>query len=193
MTKRTATADGKPWQTGARPEDGAMSSSRSDAELPRETLGKRRETPFTYAPELLEAVPLATVEGGQASPWVCLGCLRFTSLCPVTGQPDWAELAINYLPDAQLVESKSLKEYLNSFRMHGDFHEDVCRIICRDLVHCMAPRYIEVEGRFDSRGSVAIWPFVQQAKAGDAEAEEILRQRRVMHRPGATGGSANRG
>lgn len=163
-----------------------MSQTRSEGDLPQQSLGKRRDTPFTYTPALLEAIPLAAVDGtdGQQA-WVCLHALRFTSLCPVTGQPDWAEVSINFIPDAQLIESKSLKEYLGSFRMHGDFHEDVCRIINRDIVQCIQPRYLEVIGRFDSRGSIAIWPYVQWAKADDAEAEAIRNHRRNSWFPGA--------
>lgn len=162
------------------------SRTRSGTALPTATLGKRRATPFTYAPRLLEAVPLGVGRRfASAAPWVSNLCLRFTSLCPVTGQPDWAELTLNYIPDALLVESKSLKEYLGSFRMHGDFHEDVCRIVCDDLAKLIRPRYLEVVGHFEARGSIAIWPYVQYAAAGDAEAAEILRHRRLDYRPGA--------
>ncbi len=146
--------------------------------LPHTTLGKRRATPFTYAPRLLEAVPLPVGRAfAQPGLWVCLRCLRFTSLCPVTGQPDWGVITVNYIPAKRLVESKSLKEYLGSFRMHGDFHEDVVRVVCDDLVRLLAPRYLEVVGRFDARGSIAIWPYVQYAAPGD---EEMLAVR--MHR-----------
>lgn len=154
--------------------------------LPHATLGKRRQQPFTYTPALLEAVPLSVGRRFACdSLWVSLDCLRFTSLCPVTGQPDWAELAVNYLPDAQLVESKSLKEYLTSFRMHGDFHEDVCRIVCDDLVACVQPRYLEVVGIFDSRGSIAIWPYAQYARPGDDFAQKVLEHRVLNYAPGA--------
>lgn len=160
------------------------STTRGEDAMPRATLGTRRETPFTYAPDLLEAVPFRPAEDGEWT-WVSNNCLRFTSLCPVTGQPDWADIFVNYVPDAHLVESKSFKEYLASFRMHGDFHEDCCRIICRDLVTCMHPRYIEVCGHFDSRGSIAIWPYIQWARADDAEADTIRQHRRLHYRPGA--------
>ena len=159
---------------------------RSGAALPTATLGKRRTTPFTYTPGLLEAVPYGIGRAfANDRVWVSNNCLRFTSLCPVTGQPDWADLFLNYIPDKALVESKSLKEYLGSFRNHGDFHEDVCRIICDDLAKLLSPRYLEVIGQFDSRGSIAIWPYVQYAEPGDTEAQEILRQRRANYRPGA--------
>ena len=168
------------------------SRSRPDQDLPQATLGKRRDTPFTYAPELLEAVTLPALDPplpGIAPPWVALDCERFTSLCPVTGQPDWADISIAYIPNELLVESKSLKEYLTSFRMHGDFHEDVCRIIVRDLVQLLQPRYFEVFGHFDSRGSIAIWPYVQWAAADDAEAQHIYQQRRAGFDPRRLGAS----
>lgn len=168
-----------------------MASLRTRRELPHASLGKRRRQPFSYSPRLLEAIPLA---GGRrfacGAPLVSLLCRRFTSLCPVTGQPDWADLTISYLPDRLLVESKSLKEYLTSFRQHGDFHEDVVRVVCDDLVRLLAPRYLEVIGRFDSRGSVAIWPCAQFARPDDAEAADMLRHRRLGFAPGAWTGPA---
>ncbi|MBA3710466.1 MAG: preQ(1) synthase [Planctomycetes bacterium] len=160
-------------------------SVRRGRSLPVATLGKRTRLSFTYKPELLEAIPFGVGRAfATSNTWVSNNCLRFTSLCPVTGQPDWADIFINFIPDARLVESKSLKEYLNSFRMHGDFHEDVCRLICDDLVRCMGPRYLEVIGHFDSRGSIAIWPYVQYAKDGDAGAQQILQHRLLHYTPG---------
>ena len=96
--------------------------------------------------------------------WVTLTCPEFTSLCPLTGQPDFANLTIQYVPDARMVESKSLKLYLFSFRNHGDFHEDCVNIILKDLVRLMAPRYIEVFGDFNPRGGIAIKPFANYGK-----------------------------
>ena len=116
--------------------------------------------------------------------WVSNNCLRFTSLCPVTGQPDWADIYLNYIPSALLVESKSFKEYLGSFRMHGDFHEDVCRIICDDLVRLLAPRYLEIIGQFDSRGSIAIWPYVQYAVPSDEAMQKLMLDRMTNYAPG---------
>ncbi|MBQ2508429.1 MAG: preQ(1) synthase, partial [Bacteroidales bacterium] len=84
--------------------------------------------------------------------WVQFNCPEFTSLCPVTGQPDFAEIKIMYLPDKRMVESKSLKLYLFSFRNHGDFHEACVNIIKNDLVKLMEPRYLEVIGIFTPRG-----------------------------------------
>lgn len=159
-------------------------TTRAPRDLPTATLGKRRDQPFTYSPALLESVPLAARGDDGGRLWVSLACLRFSSLCPVTGQPDWGEFTINYLPTDKLVESKSLKEYLTSFRMHGDFHEDLCRIIGNDLVALLAPRFIEVTGLFDSRGSIAIWPYWSWAAAGDQEAAELRAHRLRDYAPG---------
>ncbi len=163
----------------------SQSQERNEDQLPSATLGTRRETPFTYTPSLLESITIDIKRpfAGQHS-WVTNNCLRFTALCPVTGQPDWADICINYIPKQHLVESKSLKEYLGSFRMHGDFHEDVCRIFCEDIVECIQPTYIEVIGQFDSRGSIAIWPYVQWADPSSAWAVELQRERCLHYAPG---------
>lgn len=155
--------------------------------LPQATLGRRRDTPFTYTPSLLEAIPIEARTAASEPMWVTNACLRFTSLCPVTGQPDWAELTISYVPHRHLVESKSLKEYLGSFRNHGDFHEDCIRLICSDLATCIDPRYLEVCGHFDSRGSIAIWPFAQHARRTDRWAQRLRDQRFAAYRPGGYG------
>ena len=78
--------------------------------------------------------------------FVKFNCPEFTSLCPMTGQPDFATIYISYVPDVKMVESKSLKLYLFSFRNHGDFHEDCVNIIMKDLIKLMDPKYIEVWG-----------------------------------------------
>lgn len=96
--------------------------------------------------------------------FVKFNCPEFTSLCPITGQPDFAELTIAYVPDQKLVESKSLKLYLFSFRNHGDFHEDVVNIIMEDLIRLLEPKYIEVWGRFLPRGGISIDPYCNYGK-----------------------------
>ena len=105
-------------------------------------------------------------------------CPEFTTLCPITGQPDFGEIKILYIPDERMVESKSLKLYLFSFRNHGDFHEDVVNIILNDLVKAMNPRYIEVLGLFVPRGGISIHPYVNYGRKGtkyEALAEERMR------------------
>ena len=109
-----------------------------------------------------------------------LYCPEFTSLCPMTGQPDFAAIYISYVPDQKLVESKSLKLYLFSFRNHGDFHEDCVNIIMKDLIKLMEPKYIEVWGKFTPRGGLAIDPYANYGKPG-TEWEAAAKKRLMMH------------
>lgn len=119
--------------------------------------------PVDYAPEMLE-----TFENKHADHdyLVKFDCPEFTTLCPKTGQPDFGHIYISYIPDLRMVESKSLKLYLFSFRNHGDFHEDVVNIILNDLWRLMDPRYLEVRGEFMPRGGISIHPY---ANRGDAD------------------------
>ena len=98
-----------------------------------------------YAPEVLETF---TNKHPDNDYFVKFNCPEFTSLCPITGQQDFANITISYVPNIKMVESKSLKLYLFSFRNHGDFHEDCVNIIMKDLIKLMDPKYIEVWGRF---------------------------------------------
>ena len=84
-------------------------------------LGQKTQYKMDYAPEVLETFENKHLENDY---WVRFNCPEFTSLCPITGQPDFAEIRISYIPSQRMVESKSLKLYLFSFRNHGDFHED---------------------------------------------------------------------
>lgn len=95
---------------------------------------------------------------------VKLECNEFTAICPVTGQPDFAVIDIEYIPDKKLIESKSLKLYLFSFRNHGEFHEDCVNRIANDLYALLDPKWIKIIGRFNSRGGVAITPVVEKGK-----------------------------
>lgn len=83
-------------------------------------------------------------------------CPEFTSICPITGQPDFGHILIDYIADQQCIESKALKLYLFSFRNHGAFHEEVVNRILDDLVKACDPRQITVTGRFMPRGGIAI-------------------------------------
>lgn len=126
-------------------------SGRNKEELNGVTLLGNQGTkyPMDYAPEMLETF----VNKHQDTDYfVKFNCPEFTSLCPLTGQPDFATIYISYVPDVKMVESKSLKLYLFSFRNHGDFHEDCINIIMKDLVKLMDPKYIEVWGKFTPRG-----------------------------------------
>ena len=88
-------------------------------------------------------------------------CPEFTSLCPITGQPDFGQITIEYTPDHRCVESKSLKIYLFSFRNHGSFHEQVANQILDDLVATCEPRWAKVSGIFRPRGGIAIHVFAE--------------------------------
>ena len=98
--------------------------------------------------------------------FVKFNCPEFTSLCPITGQPDYATIIISYVPDERLVESKSLKLCLFTYRNHGDFHEDVVNTIMKDLIALLDPKYIEVWGRFLPRGGLSIDPYCNYGKPG---------------------------
>ena len=138
---------------------------RSEEELEGVTLlgNKSSVYAYDYNPELLERFPNKHPGNDYM---VMLNCPEFTSLCPKTGQPDFAEIRICYIPDQVIVESKSLKLYLFSFRNHGDFHEDCANIIMKDLVRLLEPKYIEVEGIFTPRGGISIYPFANYGKPG---------------------------
>ncbi len=115
-------------------------------------LGKPTAYEFSYSPAVLETFDNRHPGNDY---WVKFNCPEFTSLCPITGQPDFAAIYISYIPDVKMVESKSLKLYLFSFRNHGGFHEDCVNIIMKDLIALMEPRYIEVWGKFTPRGGSA--------------------------------------
>lgn len=105
---------------------------------------------------------------------------EFTSLCPMTGQPDFATIYISYIPDVKMVESKSLKLYIFSFRNHGAYHEDCIATIVDDLVELLDPRYIEVWGKFTPRGGISIDPYVNYGKPG-TKFEEMAKKRLLYH------------
>ena len=116
-----------------------------------------------YDPTLIEAFSNRHPENDY---FVKVNCPEFTSLCPITGQPDFANIVISYVPDQKIVESKSLKLYLFSFRNHGDYHEDVVNVIMKDLIALLEPRYIEVWGRFLPRGGLSLDPYCNYGKPG---------------------------
>ncbi|MBR1678118.1 MAG: NADPH-dependent 7-cyano-7-deazaguanine reductase QueF [Bacteroidales bacterium] len=112
--------------------------------------------------------------------WVRFNCPEFTSLCPITGQPDFAEIRISYVPDVRMVESKSLKLYLFGFRNRGDFHEDVVNTIMKDLIKLMEPKYIEVTGLCVPRGGISIYPYANYGRPG-TKWERVAEQRFLSH------------
>ena len=151
------------------------SSDRKEEGL--KSLGNKTDYKMDYAPEVLEAF-INKHQGNDY--WVRFNCPEFTSLCPITGQPDFAEIRIEYIPDKRMVESKSLKLYLFSFRNHGAFHEDCVNIIMKDLIKLMQPKYIEVTGLFTPRGGISIYPWANYGKAG-TKYEELAEKRFMNH------------
>ena len=147
--------------------------SRNEKELNGVSLLGNQNTKYQYEydPEVLETFVNKHPENEYL---VTFNCPEFTSLCPKTGQPDFAKIVINYIPREKMVESKSLKLYLFSFRNHGDFHEDCVNIIMKDLVKLMNPKYLEVIGVFMPRGGISIYPFANYA---DKEHEELAKSR----------------
>ena len=146
-------------------------------DLTLHALGRKTEYKSDYAPEVLETFDNKHPDNDY---WVRFNCPELTSLCPITGQPDFAEIRISYIPALKMVESKSLKLYLFSFRNHGDFHEDCVNIIMKDLIRLMQPKYIEVTGLFTPRGGISIYPYANYGQPG-TRFEELAWQRMAHH------------
>ncbi|HVH73422.1 MAG TPA: preQ(1) synthase [Stellaceae bacterium] len=118
-----------------------------NAELPASPQAARLETVPNPHPGLIYLVRFA--------------CPEFTALCPITGQPDFAHLVIDYVPEKMILESKSLKLFLGSFRNHAAFHEDCTLAIARRLVEALAPRWLRIGGYWYPRGGIPIDVFYQ--------------------------------
>ncbi|MBR0085022.1 MAG: NADPH-dependent 7-cyano-7-deazaguanine reductase QueF [Lachnospiraceae bacterium] len=153
-------------------------NTRTKEELKDLALGSKiTEYSTNYAPEVLETFDNKHPDRDY---FVKFNCPEFTSLCPKTGQPDFATIYISYVPDIRMVESKSLKLYLHSFRNHGDFHEDCVNIIMDDLIKLMDPKYIEVWGKFTPRGGISIDPYCNYGREGTIW-KEVALKRLTMH------------
>ena len=154
-------------------------SGRKDKELEGLSLLGNQGTKYDYSynPEVLEVFENKHPDNDY---FVKFNCPEFTSLCPITGQPDFATIYISYIPSIKIVESKSLKLYLFSFRNHGDFHEDCMNIIMKDLIKIMDPKYIEVWGKFTPRGGISIDPYCNYGKRG-TKFEEMANYRMMNH------------
>lgn len=156
-------------------------NKRSDKSLKNLKLGSKKTTyEFQYSAELLETFDN---KNPTETAWTTFVCTEFTSLCPKTGQPDFAKVFINYIADKKMVESKSLKMYLFSFRNHGDFHEDCMQTICNDLFKLMKPKYLEVIGEFTPRGGIAIFPYCSQHN-GSQQFKKLYESRLMNYSPG---------
>ena len=124
-------------------------------------LGRPTGVPASPAEAVLDRVPNPHLDTDYLARFTMP---EFTSICPVTGQPDFAILVIDYVPRRWLVESKSLKLYLNSFRNEGSFHEDCTVAIGKRLSKLLAPKYLRIGGYFYPRGGMPIDVFWQTGK-----------------------------
>ncbi len=118
-------------------------------------------------PESPDDAKLETFENqyAQRDYWITFDCPEFTSLCPVTNQPDFGHIIIRYVPDRRCIESKALKLYLFSYRNHNTFHEEAANRILDDIVKACAPRRVIVEGNFNPRGGISISVHVEHNAA----------------------------
>lgn len=148
---------------------------REKSELEKLNLLGNQHTEYSsdYSPDVLETFDNAHPDNEYV---VTFDCPEFTTLCPKTGQPDFGHIYISYIPRKKMVESKSLKLYLFSFRNHGDFHEDCVNIIMKDLWNLMDPKYLEVRGIFMPRGGISIYPFANRADAEHLQLAEYRRR-----------------
>ncbi len=153
---------------------------RNKSELQNLNLGDKNPTITGYDPKILQYF---LNKNPKNDAWTTFICPEFTSLCPKTGQPDFAKIFINYIADKKMVESKSLKLYLFGFRNHGDFHEDCVQTICNDLTKLLVPKYLEVCGEFTPRGGIAIYPFCSYAN-NEKKYIKIKEERFLNYAPG---------
>ena len=133
-----------------------MDSDTSDTKRPSTlTLLGRSETTLPASPmrETLEVFPNRNAHRDY---WIELDCPEFSSLCPVTGQPDTAHVVLRYVPDKLCVETKSLKYYLASYRNEPRFNEDIINGIADDLIAVCAPRRLSITGSFSARGGSSL-------------------------------------
>ena len=122
---------------------------------PTLTLLGQKETTYPTSPDVAILETFANTHPDREYV-IQLDCPEFTSLCPITGQPDFGNIAIEYVPDRLCIESKSLKLYLFSFRNHGAFHEEVVNRILDNLVNACQPRTATVTGEFNPRGGIGL-------------------------------------
>lgn len=142
------------------------SETRYSFEKPDFSLLERFESPLLqtrHSDPLAKELGVMRARDGYSSN-ISIKCPEFTSLCPKTGQPDFATILIDYAPDEWCVESKSLKLYLMGYRNHGSFHEECVQQITSDLVQLLQPRWIQVQGQFTPRGGIPFWPTVSWSK-----------------------------
>ncbi len=130
-------------------------------------LGKQSQIPSEPSIDILESVANPHIDTDYS---IRFTCPEFTSICPITSQPDFAHITLDYVPNELIVESKSLKLYLFSYRNHGAFHEDCTISIAKDIIKTIAPKWLRIVGIWYPRGGIPIDIFYQTSK----EPEDIL-------------------
>jgi 7-cyano-7-deazaguanine reductase len=130
-------------------------------------LGKQSQIPSEPSIDILESVANPHIDTDYS---IRFTCPEFTSICPITSQPDFAHITLDYVPNELIVESKSLKLYLFSYRNHGAFHEDCTISIAKDIIKTIAPKWLRIVGIWYPRGGIPIDIFYQTGK----EPEDIL-------------------
>ncbi len=147
-----------------------MASSRTSSAIKTTHLGKQSELALEPSSAILDRVP----NPHQGTPYIArFTCPEFTSLCPVTGQPDFAHFIIDYAPDRFLLESKSLKLYLFSFRNQRTFHEDCTVRIGKDIIEKITPHWFRIAGFWFPRGGIPIDVYYEIGERGEAVVPDI--------------------
>ena len=126
-----------------------------------DALGKKSKIPQKPNKSVLEKIPNPKIKFNYS---IRLSCPEFTSICPVTSQPDFAHIIIDYVPNKFIVESKSFKLYLLGYRNHGAFHEDCTITLAQDLVELLSPKWLRIGGYWYPRGGIPIDIFWQTCK-----------------------------
>lgn len=152
--------------------------SRTKEELEGVTLlgSKKTDYKYEYDASILETFLNKHPENDYV---VTFDAYEYTSLCPVTGQPDFAKIVLSYIPRERMVESKSFKLYLFAQRSAAHFHEDCVNIIAKDLINLMDPKYLEVRGIFSPRGGISIFPFVNYTAPDCEYLKPLAEQRKI--------------
>ena len=125
------------------------------------SLGNKTILPTEPNITILDTIPNPHMDVNYVTRFTCP---EFTSICPVTGQPDFAHILIDYIADKSIVESKSLKLYLGSYRNHGAFHEDCTVTIAKDLTNVIKPKWLRIYGYWYPRGGIPIDIFYEYGK-----------------------------
>lgn len=143
------------------------------AELTAQRITQESTMNFEYAtPSMSELETFVNPFPAGMSGIIHIEAPEFTSLCPKTGLPDFANIVVDYIPNKLCLESKSYKLYLVSFRMRGAFHEACVTTIYKDLKKLLDPAYLKVEGRFSARGGISFWPMLESTAEGTLETHD---------------------